>query len=172
MKTRDFISRRAFVAASLASALSPFRASAEQEVLELSWGDLVPSGEGLALRALRELGVVQHGQYSSSFIQDTNGDVTDEFNGRMVRIPGYVVPLDYDGLGVTSFILVPYIGACIHVPPPPPNQLVFVSTEDPYASRGLFEPVFVTGVFGTTATDTALAEIGYAMAADKIEPYG
>ena len=40
-----------------------------------------------------------------------------------VKIPGYVLPLDMYGRGVNTFLLVPYIGACIHVPPPAPNQL-------------------------------------------------
>jgi hypothetical protein len=72
---------------------------------------------------------------------------------------------------VTAFILVPYVGACIHVPPPPANQLVFVTSEEPYESQGLFEAVWVTGLFSTGTTDTALAEIGYAMAAQEIESY-
>ncbi|CAN0590062.1 unnamed protein product, partial [Ectocarpus sp. 12 AP-2014] len=65
----------------------------------------------------------------------------------------------------------PYVGACIHVPPPPPNQLVLVTTDRPYENDGLFEPVVVTGMFGTAHTSTQLAEIGYALSADRIEPY-
>ena len=86
-------------------------------------------------------------------------------------MPGFIVPIDYKGTGVTAFILVPYVGACVHVPPPPANQLVFVTTSEPYESKGLFEPVNVTGMFGTASTSTQLAEIGYALSADLIEPY-
>jgi hypothetical protein len=88
-----------------------------------------------------------------------------------VSLPGYVVPLDYDGTGTTAFILVPFVGACIHVPPPPANQLVMVTTERPYKIKGAFDAVVVTGMFGAAATSTALAEIGYALSAEKIEPY-
>ncbi len=75
------------------------------------------------------------------------------------------------GAGVSTFILVPYVGACIHVPPPPANQLVFVTTGTPYESSGLFEAVNVTGMFGTASTSTQLADIGYALSADLIEPF-
>ncbi|MEX0284157.1 MAG: DUF3299 domain-containing protein [Paracoccaceae bacterium] len=139
--------------------------------IELRWTDLVPKEQGEAMARIRELGVVQHGQMSSPFQQQTTAQLTREYDGKMVRLPGYMVPLDYDGTGVTTFILVPYVGACIHVPPPPPNQLVFVETETPYEARGLFEPIYVTGTFGAAATATQLAEIGYSIQATLVEPY-
>ncbi len=69
----------------------------------------------------------------------------DKLDGKIVKIPGYIVPLDYSGTGVTEFMLVPYVGACIHVPPPPPNQLVYVTTDKPWDTMTLWEPVWVTG---------------------------
>ena len=72
---------------------------------------------------------------------------------------------------MTSFILVPYVGACIHVPPPPPNQLVYFSTETPWPSDSLWDPVWVTGWMSAKMRSTKLAEIGYSIAADQIEPY-
>ncbi len=151
--------------------LAVLPATAETPV-ELDWKDLVPKKDGETMDRLRQMGVVQHGQMSSGFEQQTNAALTRKYDGQLVRLPGYMVPLDYDGTGVTSFLLVPYVGACVHVPPPPPNQLVFVTTEDPYEARGVFEPVYVTGVFGAAATATQLAEVGYSMAAQEIEPYG
>lgn len=144
---------------------------AKEVPIELKWPDLIPDGPGKTMQTLRDLGVVQHGELSTPFDQPQNAEVTDAYNGKLVRIPGYLVPLDYDGEGVTSALLVPYVGACIHVPPPPANQLIFVTTSDPYVSNGLFEPVYVTGMFGAAATSTQLAEIGYALSADLIEPY-
>ena len=103
--------------------------------------------------------------------QPPSSGVTTYFNGKIVRLPGYMVPLDTTGAGVTAFILVPYVGACIHVPQPPANQLVFVTTGTPYESSGLFEAVSLTGMFGTASTSTQLADIGYALSADNIEPF-
>ncbi len=141
-------------------------------MIDLEWDDLIPEGDGgTLLRSLRDLGVVEHGQLSTGFEQPEARAVTSEYNGKIVRLPGYIVPLDFDSTGVTAFILAPFVGACIHVPPPPANQLVLVTTEEPYEYKGLFDPVNVTGMFGTAATATSLAEIGYALSAELIEPY-
>ena len=143
-----------------------------EEVVTLDWRDLVPEGSGPSLlwETLQGIGIVEHGEFSSPFTQEQASAVTTEFNGKQVRIPGYVVPLDYE-LAVREFILVPYIGACIHVPPPPANQLVWVTTEVPYEVPAVFAPVWVQGLFSTLATETELAEIGYAMEAVSIEDY-
>ena len=95
-----------------------------------------------------------------------------DWNGQIVRLPGFVVPIEYSGNSVTAFILVPFLGACIHVPPPPANQLVFVTTAKPYKSAGLHAPVNVIGMFGTASQSTQLADISYALSADIIKPYG
>ncbi len=172
-----FFSKRKFLQSGLASVLflggGVRMAAARGDFIDLSWSDLIPDGDGgTQLDALRELGIVQHGQMSTPFDQELSGAVTDEFNGKLVRLPGYMVPLRFDGTGVTEALLVPYVGACIHVPPPPPNQLVFVAMETPYESKGLFEAVNVTGTFDSASTQTELAEVGYSLTADLVEPYG
>ena len=133
---------------------------------------MIPKGNtGTLLKTLRGIGVVNHGELSTGFDQKEARAVTDAYNGMVVRLPGFIVPLDFDSTGVTAFILAPFVGACVHVPPPPANQLVLVTTEDPYEFEGLYDPVFVTGMFGVAANATALAEIGYAISAENIEPY-
>ncbi len=152
-------------------ALSPMAARAK-DFVDLAWDDLIPEGDsGLLLRRLRGLGVVEHGELSTGFEQEEARSVTDAYNGQIVRLPGFIVPLDFQSTGITTFILAPFVGACIHVPPPPANQLVLVTTAEPYEYEGLYEPVYVTGMFGTAANATALAEIGYAISAEHIEPY-
>ena len=167
------LTRRTLLVSGLAATAS-FSAGAalsRERPIDLTWSDLVPGEDGTLLEALRQQGVVQHGQLSTPFDQETAGLVTDEYDGKMVRIPGYLLPLDFEGTSVTTALLVPYVGACLHVPPPPPNQLIFVTAGEPYEMRGIFEPVFVTGRFGAAATDTALAEIGYAISDGDIKPY-
>ena len=68
-----------------------------------------------------------------------------DLDGKQVRIPGYLLPLEYEGKKVTDFLLVPWVGACIHTPAPPPNQIVYVTLEQPFEVRSQFEPVWVTG---------------------------
>ena len=121
--------------------------------------------------------IVGEGEYDEG--QDTWLPVFDAnahkfveaLDGTRIKMPGYVLPIDVSAEGLSSFILTPYVGACIHVPPPPANQLVLVTTERPYENTDLFEPVAVTGTFHTSATKTDLAEIGYTLSADRIEPY-
>ncbi len=151
-----------------ASALALPRAAPAEEIIDLKWEDLLPEDQPFVPNALKGL-VQQEGPDLSSQQPASNGVRTD-WNGQIVRLPGFIVPIDYNGTGVTAFILVPYVGAFIHVPPPPANQLVFVTSSEPYESKGLYEPVKVTGMFGAASMSTQLAEIGYALSADWVEP--
>lgn len=148
------------------------RSAWAEEIVQLDWRDLIPKGSPTErLRTLQQLGIVQHGELDTGFQQETNVEMTEEYNGKLVRLPGYIVPLEFDVTSVKTFILAPFVGACIHVPPPPANQLVLVTSETPYGITGLYDAVYVTGIFGTAASATALADIGYAISADKVEPY-
>lgn len=167
------LTRRTFTLAGAALALGqPARASGK--AIELEWRDLIPEEErGWRFSQVGEmLGVVQHGQLNSPFEpQDREVHLNTEYNGHQVRLPGYMVPIRYDGVMVKDLLLVPYIGACIHVPPPPPNQIVLVTTSKPYEMTGYFDAVYVTGRLTTIAVETELAEIGYVMTGARIEPY-
>lgn len=163
------LSRRVFAGA-LAAFLGAPSALRAEEVIDLDWQDLIPEGQTTLPSALR--GILPHDESDLAASQPSSSGVRTDWNGRIVRLPGFIVPIDYSGTGVTAFILVPYVGACIHVPPPPANQLVFVTSPEPYETEGLFEAVTATGMFGTASTSTQLAEIGYALSAEKIEPYG
>jgi uncharacterized protein len=98
--------------------------------------------------------------------------VRQELDNREVSLPGFVVPLEYDAnQNVTEFFLVPYFGACIHVPPPPPNQIIFVSYPQGLALPSIFEPFTVEGrlLVSTTSNDTALS--AYRIDADMVSLY-
>lgn len=105
--------------------------------------------------------------------------VVAELEGEMVRLPGYALPLEFSEGGVREFLLVPYVGACIHVPPPPPNQIVFVQLDEAFVLDSLYDPVWVTGQIRTEPASRALSLVdgqsdvatGYTMHATTIEPY-
>lgn len=102
--------------------------------------------------------------------------VDASLNGKTVRMPGYVLPLETEGTSVKEFLLVPFVGACIHVPPPPPNQMVHVVADEAFASQGLFEAVMVEGVLETLEGVHSLSLVdgesdvntGYSMRAVKV----
>jgi hypothetical protein len=114
-------------------------------------------------------------------IKEIQTSMVKELNGQRVRIPGYLLPLESSGSKVTEFLLVPYIGACIHVPPPPPNQIIHVNVpyKEGYRSKELYEPVWVTGVIAVKSMvkdlylvdGSAGIDIGYTMQAKNIKPY-
>ncbi|WP_310619075.1 DUF3299 domain-containing protein [Flexibacterium corallicola] len=140
--------------------------------MELYWEDLEPAeGEGIIVGDPNGAQNEQFSENANGFSQSLTYSLTDKFNDKLVRLPGFVIPLDFESTRISTFILAPFVGACIHMPPPPPNQLVLVNAKQPYATEGFFEPVYVTGRFKLTATDTDLAQIGYTLTADKIEPY-
>ena len=160
------LSRRDVLKATAGAMLFPQIVRAE-EFIDLGWDDLLPEEQRFSPSSLG--GLFLHDESALSGKQPESSGIRSEWNGKTVQIPGFVVPLDFEGAAVSTFILVPYVGACVHVPPPPANQLVFVTTERPFESKGLHEPVHVTGKFGSASTWTQLAEIGYALSADRIE---
>jgi uncharacterized protein len=95
--------------------------------------------------------------------------VVAELNGKRVKLGGYVVPLDFDATKVTEFLLVPFVGACIHVPPPPANQIVYVKAPGGVTIKGQFDPVYVTGTLTTEGQFTGLADTGYSLAAETVD---
>ena len=105
--------------------------------------------------------------------------VVEDLNGKQIRMPGYALPLEFSGTQITEFLLVPWVGACIHTPPPPPNQIVYVKLEKGIESRGRFTPVWVTGEMAVKADKKNLylvdgsagIDIGYSLAARQVEPY-
>jgi hypothetical protein len=98
--------------------------------------------------------------------------VVPELDGQTVKLPGFVVPLTTDAAEIREFLLVPYFGACIHVPPPPPNQTVYVVTSDDGAYRGeLFDTVWVEGTMHVEQFTDDLGNAGYRIDAVRVSPY-
>ena len=146
-----------------------YPAGASGKPRDILWEDLIPAASA-----------PQPADKSTSLFDNSGpppeqsmagNDVVRELAGTRIRIPGYIIPLDYNGEGVNELILVPYVGACIHVPPPPPNQLILVRIAQSYNPREMFEPVYVSGVLGILEEQTDLAEVGYSLEADAITPY-
>lgn len=95
--------------------------------------------------------------------------VVAELNGKRVSIGGYIVPLDFENTSIKEFLLVPFVGACIHVPPPPANQIIYVKSDQGIEITGQFDPVTVTGTLKTETAFTGLADAGYSIAAEAVE---
>lgn len=92
-------------------------------------------------------------------------------DGTRVRIGGYVVPLDIGAETVNEFLLIPYVGACVHVPAPPPNQIIHVTTALDLSFAAPFAPVIVTGTIRAALISTNLADAGYSLRADAVKAH-
>lgn len=95
--------------------------------------------------------------------------VVEELDNTDVKLPGFVVPMNLDGKETTDFLLVPYYGACIHVPPPPPNQTVFVTGHK--SELKLYDTVWVIGRLRVERSENELGDSGYSIIATDIRPY-
>lgn len=104
-------------------------------------------------------------------ILQEEGSVRTDLDQRQVRVPGYVVPVDGNEETVSSFLLVPFFGVCIHVPPPPSNQIIYVTLSEPVAVDELWDAVWVYGTLHTTRTSHELANSGYQMQGIRVESY-
>lgn len=112
-------------------------------------------------------------------VERRNTLVVGELEGLTVRIPGYALPLEYSETGVKEFLLVPYVGACIHTPPPPANQIVYVELDETFKADDLYTPVWITGKMKVQQSKKSLSFVdgnsdvqsGYTLTGISVEPY-
>ena len=150
---------------------------ADAETRALRWPELIPdhlADVPLAAPA------IDHGGFGDNLTQLSPwGEIAmsellvGELDGVSVTISGFVVPLDLAADDrVRTFLLVPYFGACVHVPPPPPNQVIYVTSERGLDLERIYEAWTVTGTLQVQTTESALASSGYAITADQLRLYG
>jgi hypothetical protein len=134
-----------------------------KQPLELYWEDMVPKDY-----IAREVPLSHDG---TMLQYNLDAPVVQALNGKLVKVPGFVVPLEGNNETTSEFLLVPYFGACIHVPPPPPNQLIYVKFATPVAIDNLYDAVWVTGTLTTTSWEGELATVGYSLTGISVSPF-
>ncbi len=139
--------------------------SADPVAKELEWSDLVPKGFDAGTPDIEHIGQAMAGP------QTINAPVVKELDGQLIKIPGFVVPLEGDDNKVTEFLLVPYFGACVHVPPPPSNQLIYVTLPEGAPAEAMYDPIWVTGTLSTKEWKGELAQVGYTMKGISVSAY-
>ena len=160
------------------------------EYTEVEWTDLMPKDDLDALLAPPEyLNDIADGSQQDSVAalnQEESVDaqtkryrdalsstrVMQEFNGKQIRIPGYMVPLEQnEEREVTAFFIVPYFGACLHMPPPPPNQILYVQYEEGIALEALQQPFWFEGTLTVALNENALGTLAYTLNIDDYRLY-
>ena len=155
----------------------------EQELTELTWEDLIPDdfvqpeNPFLSL-SQEEIDKLMDGSPESvaevERLQEiyNYAPVVGELDGKRVKLPAYVTPLEFDGqTKMSEFLLVPYVGACIHVPPPPANQVVHANSESTIEIKSMYDAVWAVGTLRTETVKSDLAEAGYRIEIEEVLPY-
>lgn len=147
---------------------------------ELDWLELMPAEDR---KALEEMPEIEHDSPEADGFSDQGGlkqgrglpevmysaKTVASLNGQQIRLGGYPVPLETDAKGrSTEFFLVPYPGACIHVPPPPPNQIVLVRYPAGILLDDIYAPLWVDGTLRIEPVSNDLANAAYALAAANV----
>ena len=164
--------------------------SSSQEYKTVEWIDLLPQDDLEALLNPPEYVTSIEENSAEDVISDqlrsdTSNDKADryqqalnssrivsEMNGSAIRIPGFIVPLEFDDKQtITQFFLVPWFGACIHLPPPPPNQIILTNYAKGLKLESLYEPFWISGVLKTSLVENELASAAYVLEMNTYEPY-
>ena len=153
---------------------------AARGVREIGWEELMPEGEEERLAQLYQQqmallysgGPIMEGSAADQMIQIGTFNTVKELNETKVRIPGYTVPFEFGANAeIGEFLLVPYYGACLHAPPPPPNQTIFAMTDEPIKLRNLAQAVWIEGTIYTQTQESELADAAYTIQVDRVEIY-
>lgn len=150
---------------------------------EINWGDLVPDDfvqpeDPFRTMSQEEIDKLMDGSEASNAELDklreafNYAPVVEELNGKRVKIAAYITPLEFSSESLMSeFLLVPYVGACMHTPPPPANQVVHAQAENLVAQRAIYEPVWAIGTIYTETVRSNLAESGYRLEVERVLEY-
>lgn len=159
----------------------------EGEALPIIWEDLMPQGAGEALEqeyaefykalearyASQPMEMIEEGSELDYMPQLGGFDTVPELDGMLIRIPGYVVPFDFNLKNrQAAFLLAPYMGACIHTPPPPPNQIIYVEADPAVKIDDIWTAYWLEGTLTAQTQESDLAAAAYTLTLTKIEPYG
>lgn len=148
---------------------------------EVTWDDLLPEkwvGEIKAqMAAVGKLGFLADGSEAADAAMQRlrkkwdSAPIETAYINQNIRIAGYAVTLDANRKSISEFLLVPYFGACIHLPPPPANQIILVKLTKPVTKIASMDTVWVEGILRDSRVDTGLAVTGYTLEADRTYPY-
>ncbi|MGF1642286.1 MAG: DUF3299 domain-containing protein [Thiotrichales bacterium] len=145
---------------------------------EIGWDDLIPPDwnpakvfEGLDLATLEDDDPRAMDAIDEMKRVWAEAPTNPALEGARIRIPGFIVPLEWGRDMSTEFIMVPYFGACIHTPPPPANQILHVFPDPPAQGLRNMDTVWVSGVIETVRAETPMGHSGYRIKASKVEPY-
>ncbi len=144
-------------------------ALASAEVRELGWLELMPEDEAEAW--MNDQTSIDHSGFNTPEAFQSFRTV-GELDGQKVRLPGFVVPVETDENGdLKEFFLVPYFGACIHLPPPPANQIVYGRLDEPVDMIDIWDAFWMEGTLKIEDISNETAASAYTMDVESLTLY-
>jgi hypothetical protein len=159
--------------------ISAAASSKNEAYTEIGWDALIPS-DWNPLQAFEglDLGSLDDNDPRAELAMQQFRKIWDEaplnraWHGKAIKIPGYLVPMDFTGQAeLKEFLLVPYFGACIHLPPPPANQIIHVTLDKPGKGFQAMDVVIVSGKLLVEKTETEMGRSGYGLKAATMESW-
>ena len=141
------------------------------KIYEDFYGDLERRFQSQGSMMMGDFGGITEGSDFDTMPQLGTFNTVDELDGELVEIPGFIVPLDTARGTISTFLIVPYFGACIHTPPPAPNQIIYAIAETPIKNEGLYYPYWFRGVMRTARQDTGLGNAAYTLEFESLREY-
>lgn len=136
---------------------------------EIEWAELMPAEESQAW--MENQSAVDHSGSGPGAVFQSDLTI-GKLDGQDVRIAGFVVPVETTAEGkLKEFFLVPYFGACIHVPPPPANQIIYGRLEQPIEVVNIWDAFWMEGTLNVEDVSNETADSAYTMDVDALELY-
>ena len=158
--------------------LTPRKAAAVPNYREIEWDELIPKGwdpmaafKGLNMKRLKDSDPKAIAALEKMKAAWAEAPVEPALDGKKIKLAGFVVPLERKGDAVLELLLVPYFGACIHVPPPPANQIVHVILKKPAAGLKTMDAYWVSGTLSLQRGDSSMGIYGYRMIGERLDAY-
>ena len=143
------------------------------EYTEIAWSSLIP--KGWVPKVTEEKSFFDDEalhENATKFPQNEYAPIVEALDNQKLKLPGYMIPIKFDASSVFEFLLVPYVGACIHTPPPPENQIIYVSLKKPLVvTKDFWAPVWVSGTMKAQISMTKFATAGYHITEAVTEAY-
>lgn len=161
-----------------ADAAAPAAGKGDAQYPNLTWDNLMPRDwDPIRLLGGRDLSRLIDGDPKAEQLLEEMRNIWDSapavpaLDGRKLRLPGYVVPLETQRGRLREFLLVPYFGACIHSPPPPANQIVYVIADPPVQGVRAMDAVWVRGTLKLERRSNSTGASAYRLLSVGVEPY-
>ena len=150
---------------------APVESTTQKKTKEIQWQDLMPMPDEEIVRMYQD-GEIDR-ETAIKMWEDNGTDPVRELNGTKGRIPGYLVPLNLDkDMKATELLLVPTVGACIHVPPPPANQIIYLKLKEGIkVTEAGFTPYWIEGTIKVKNNSSEYTDTVYSMQSVTIEEY-